>query len=86
MKRIEFRVTDFLDRQIEQVMLKLGLSTKSEFFRMLVLHSAKENLAPPPPRASEPEPELTHNDVSVLLMNLLLKNLVLEMGSRWQVI
>ncbi len=113
MKRIEFRVTDFLDRQIEQIMLKLGISTKSEFFRMLALHSAKENLAPPPSRALEPEPELTHNekiilshlkteaksiddlvcethfsvqDVSVLLMNLLLKNLVLEIDSRWQVI
>ncbi len=37
MKRIDFLVTDVLNQQIEEAMLRLGTDSKAEFFRMLAI-------------------------------------------------
>lgn len=71
MKRINFLVTDFLNQQIEEAMLRLGIMSKSEFFRMLVLNCIKDNV---PSKNNidrrqvpvEPVKELTKNEKIIL--------------------
>jgi len=42
MKKINFVVTDFLNQQIKEAMARLGISSKSEFFRILALNCIKD--------------------------------------------
>ena len=118
MKKINFLVTDSLDQQIEEAMLRLGHSTKAEFFRLLAINCVKDLNIPPRSNTSEGKearvqtsaqqlsknektilrtlqtgPQLVDtlvgktgfpvSEVSALLIQLLLKNRVMEAGSHW---
>ena len=55
---MNFYVTDFLNQQIEEAMMRLGIGIKAEFFRMLALHCVKEVNATSIPKLEKPaEPE-----------------------------
>lgn len=49
MKAVHFLITEELNQQIEEVMSRLGITAKSEFFRMLAVQHIKENKIVLPP-------------------------------------
>ncbi|MFH1012793.1 MAG: hypothetical protein V1760_03545 [Candidatus Peregrinibacteria bacterium] len=109
MRKINFLVTDILFQQIEEVMSRLGIRVKSEFFRMLALACIKENKVIP--KITKPKLRLTPKEktitsilttkactiddlvmltglpiaeISSLLIQLLLKDVVTEEGINWK--
>ena len=53
MKRIHILIGNTLNRQIEEAMLRMGLYSKSEFFRMLALNCVKDLNIPQTYKAPE---------------------------------
>lgn len=53
MQNIHFLVSNTLSQQIKEAMSRLGINSKAEFFRMLILNSTKESSIPPPKNAPE---------------------------------
>ncbi len=66
MKNIHFLVSNTLNQQIEEVLLRLGINSKSEFFRMLALEYIKTNKIVSVSRSAESQPKLTIKEKMML--------------------